>query len=142
MQWLGAVREGLPGEMIDTVLAEGRLTAAEIDRLAPPRKTLAHRRTLGRLTPVLSDRLARIPRVIEAAEETFGEPGKAHTWLRRPTIPLDGQAPLDLLDTDIGEPTPRARRRGRRRRPHTDPIRPPAMVGPVRRTLGISTAGA
>ena len=36
------------------------------------------------------------------AEETFGDPTKAAAWLKRPTRALDGKAPLDLLDTEIG----------------------------------------
>ena len=100
--WIGPVREGLPVEAVDDVLASGRLTAAELDRLAIPRKTLAHRRLLGRLTPEQSDRLARILRIIEETETTFGNPDKAHIWLRRPSALLDNEAPLDRLDTDIG----------------------------------------
>jgi putative toxin-antitoxin system antitoxin component (TIGR02293 family) len=100
--WLGPVRKGLPIEAVDDVLSSGRLTAAELDRLALPRKTLAHRRLLGRLTPEQSDRLARILRIIEEAEGTFGNPAKAHAWLRRPSAVLDNEAPLDRLDTDIG----------------------------------------
>ena len=47
-------------------------------------------------------RLARILRLIEEAEITFGDAGKAHTWLRRPSALLDNEAPLDRLDTDMG----------------------------------------
>jgi putative toxin-antitoxin system antitoxin component (TIGR02293 family) len=102
VQWMGEIRQGLSVELVDGVLADGRLTAAELDRLALPRKTLAHRRTLGRLTPEQSDRLARILRVIEQAERAFGDATKARIWLRRPTAALADHAPLDLLDTDIG----------------------------------------
>jgi len=98
-----SVRQGLPVSLVDEVVVEGRLTAAELDRLAIPRKTLAHRRTQGRLSPDQSDRLMRILRVIGAAERAFGDDAaKAHRWLRRPTEPLGGRAPLDLLDTDAG----------------------------------------
>ena len=100
--WLGPVRQGLSVAAVDAVLASGRLTAVELDKLALPRKTLAHRRLLGHLTPEQSDRLARILRIIEEAEATFGDHAKAHTWLRRGTAALDGEAPLDRLDTDIG----------------------------------------
>jgi putative toxin-antitoxin system antitoxin component (TIGR02293 family) len=102
VRWMEAVRQGLPVSMVDEVVAEGRLTAAELDRLAIPRKTLAHRRTLGRLTAEQSDRLARILRVIETAEQVFGEARKAAAWLRRPSSALNDDAPLDLLDTDLG----------------------------------------
>jgi putative toxin-antitoxin system antitoxin component (TIGR02293 family) len=100
--WLPYVREGLPIAVVDQALADGRISPAELDRLAVPRKTLAHRRGLGSLTPDQSDRLSRLLRIIGEAETTFGDAGKAHTWLRQPTTLLDGEAPLDRLDTDIG----------------------------------------
>ena len=70
--------------------------------MAIPRKALAHRRGVGRLSPEQSDRLLRLLRIIAQARITFGEPGKAARWLRRPTRALDGSTPLDLLDSDIG----------------------------------------
>lgn len=99
---VAAVREGLPVDAVDRVLAGGSLSPAELDRLAIPRKTLSHRRTLGRLSPEQSDRLVRVLRVLSEAEETFGARDRAHAWLRRPTSALGGHAPLELLDTDIG----------------------------------------
>jgi len=100
--WLGPVREGLPLAVVDQALTAGRVTLAELDRLVLPRKTLEHRRKLGALTPDQSDRISRLLRLIEEAEATFGDAGKAHKWLRRPTTLLDNEAPLDRLDTDIG----------------------------------------
>ena len=47
-------------------------------------------------------RLSRLLRIIEDTEAVFGDPAKAHTWLRRPSAVLDNEAPLDRLDTDIG----------------------------------------
>lgn len=97
-----AVREGLPVGIVDEVLERGQLSATELDRLAVPRKTLVHRRSLGRLSAEQSDRLVRILRIIRKAEATFANAEKAHRWLRRPTTALAGHAPLDLLDTDVG----------------------------------------
>ena len=102
MVWLPFVREGLPLAVVDQALADGRISLAELDRLALSRKTLAHRRGLGSLTPDQSDRFSRLLRMIEEVEITFGDAGKAHAWLRRPTPLLDGETPLDRLDTDIG----------------------------------------
>jgi len=99
---LAPVRHGLPLWMVDDALSAGRISAVELDRLVLPRKTLAHRRTLGNLTPEQSDRLARVLRIIDEAEATFADKAKAHAWLRRPSALLDGEAPLDRLDTDIG----------------------------------------
>jgi putative toxin-antitoxin system antitoxin component (TIGR02293 family) len=97
-----AVRAGLPVSTVDRVLADGALSAAELDRLALPRKTLAHRRALGRLSPEQSDRLVRVLRVVSEAEATFGTREKAHRWLRLATTALAGRSPLELLDTDVG----------------------------------------
>jgi putative toxin-antitoxin system antitoxin component (TIGR02293 family) len=96
------VRRGLPVETVQFVLDSGRLSSAEIDRVVLPRKTLAHRRKLGTLTPEQSDRLVRVARVLAAAEETFGDRQKAATWLRRPTTALAGEKPLERMDTDEG----------------------------------------
>lgn len=99
---IAAIRAGLPVSAVDEALASGRVTAAEIDRLAIPRKTLAHRRAKGRLTPEQSDRLVRILRIVTEAEATFDDRTRAGIWLRRATSALGGEAPLDLLDTDVG----------------------------------------
>ncbi|HVY18331.1 MAG TPA: antitoxin Xre/MbcA/ParS toxin-binding domain-containing protein [Rhodopila sp.] len=99
---LEPVRHGLPLRVVDDTLSSGRLSAVELDRLVLPRKTLAHRRTLGNLTPEQSDRLMRVIRIIDEAEATFGDKAKAHAWIRLPSKLLDGEAPLDRLDTDIG----------------------------------------
>jgi putative toxin-antitoxin system antitoxin component (TIGR02293 family) len=96
------VRRGLPVKTIEFVLATGRLTLAELDRIVLPRKTLINRRRLGHLTPEQSDRLVRVARLIAVAEESFGSQEKATIWLRRPTTALGGERPLDLLDTDEG----------------------------------------
>lgn len=95
------VRQGLPVAAVDHLLEEG-LTISEIDRVVLPRKTLHHRRKLGTLTPEQSDRLLRVARFLALARETFGSRDKALRWLRRETTVLEGETPLNLLDTDAG----------------------------------------
>jgi putative toxin-antitoxin system antitoxin component (TIGR02293 family) len=96
------IRLGLPVERIDEAISAGLVTASEIDLLAVPRKTLAHRRQIGRLSVEQSDRFIRLLRMIQAAEDVFANHEKAARWLRRPTAALEGQTPLQLLDTDAG----------------------------------------
>jgi putative toxin-antitoxin system antitoxin component (TIGR02293 family) len=96
------LRRGYSVDVVDRVLDDKKLSLAELDRLVLPRKTLSHRRVLGSLTPDQSDRLSRVLRIVDNADETFGDRAKAHTWLRRPNQLLDGESPLDRLDTDFG----------------------------------------
>jgi putative toxin-antitoxin system antitoxin component (TIGR02293 family) len=96
------IRRGLPVGAVQYLVDSGRLSMAELDAVVLPRKTLAHRRKLGRLTPEQSDRLIRVARIIAAADDTFGNRDKAAAWLRRATTALAGERPLDLLDTDEG----------------------------------------
>jgi putative toxin-antitoxin system antitoxin component (TIGR02293 family) len=96
------VRQGYSLDVVDRAVAAGKISLAELDRLVLPRKTLAHRRVLGSLTSDQSDRLSRVLRMIDGAETTFGDSTKAHAWLRRPNALLDGESPLDRLDTDFG----------------------------------------
>ena len=102
MDLVRLVRRGLPVGAVQFVLDSGRLTAAELDQVVLPRKTLANRRKLGTLTPEQSDRLVRVARLLATAEETFGNQDNAGIWLRRPTTVFGGERPLDLLDTDEG----------------------------------------
>lgn len=102
MDLVRLVRRGMPVGAVQFVLDSGRLTPVELDQVVLPRKTLANRRKLGTLTPEQSDRLVRVARLLASAEETFGRQDKAGAWLRRPTTALNGERPLDLLDTDEG----------------------------------------
>lgn len=96
------IRNGLPAESVENFVRAGKLTNVEVDRIVLPRKTLAHRKEIGKLTADQSDRLMRVARMIAFAEDTFGDAQKAHVWLRRPTTALGNSAPLDLLDTEEG----------------------------------------
>jgi putative toxin-antitoxin system antitoxin component (TIGR02293 family) len=96
------LRQGFALDVLDRAVDAGKISLAELDRLVLPRKTLAHRRILGSLTPDQSDRLSRVLRIINEAETTFGDQQKARAWLRRPSTVLDGEAPLDRIDTDFG----------------------------------------
>jgi putative toxin-antitoxin system antitoxin component (TIGR02293 family) len=99
-----AVREGFPVRVVAQLAGRGKsFTFDEIYRLVIPRRTLEHRQGKHhRLTPVQSDRIARLARVTAIAEDVFGSEEKAHAWLRRPTRPLGGKPPIELLDSDAG----------------------------------------
>ena len=67
------------------------------------RRTLAHRKEKRQpLSPEQSDRLARLVRVADCAEEALGNRDKAGRWLRKPNRSFQGRRPIELLRSDIG----------------------------------------
>ena len=70
--------------------------------LQMPARTLARRRRSRRLAADESDRLYRLARIAAHAVSVFGSEDKAGTWLRRPNRALNGELPIQVLDTDVG----------------------------------------
>lgn len=70
--------------------------------IAVSNRTWARRKTENRLSPVESDRLYRLARIIARTEDVFGSREKAGIWLKEPNRALGMQPPLALLDTDEG----------------------------------------
>lgn len=65
------------------------------------RRTL-ERRSATRLQPDQSDRLVRIARVLDFAEESIGTRPQALAWMNVPNRALQGARPIEELDTDAG----------------------------------------
>jgi len=63
---------------------------------------MARRKAEQRLTAQESDRLARLARILTYASNVFVTEEKASSWLTRPHRVLQGTAPIELLDTDLG----------------------------------------
>jgi putative toxin-antitoxin system antitoxin component (TIGR02293 family) len=97
------VRAGLPYAALTAVVVRIGMGPDEISgilHLTP--RTLARRKARGILDPDESDRLVRFARVIAHATEVLGTLEKAVLWLRRHNRALGGNAPLEVLDTEIG----------------------------------------
>lgn len=97
-----AVNLGLPVYALEKMLELHLLSKPEVVQLVAPPRTLARRKKQSRLSPVESDRLARIARILSYAEDVIGSREKAHTWLRRPNHALEGRTPLSLLEAESG----------------------------------------
>jgi len=84
-------------------LAKHGYSEAEISDLVVPKRTLARRRA-GRelLTVEETDRALRLKRIAVQAERVFGDPAKAHRWLRKPKRALNGATPVAFLVTETG----------------------------------------
>lgn len=68
-----------------------------------PARTLQRRIAQGELlTPSEGERAIRFARIIAEADRVFGDHEKGLRWLKSPKKKLEGQAPLDLMDTDLG----------------------------------------
>ncbi|UPJ63452.1 antitoxin Xre/MbcA/ParS toxin-binding domain-containing protein [Bradyrhizobium sp. 191] len=75
----------------------------EIFALVVPKRTLARRLSDGEpLTVEETDKAVRLARVDRLAANVFGEPQKAHRWLRKPKKALRGETPLAYLATEAG----------------------------------------
>jgi putative toxin-antitoxin system antitoxin component (TIGR02293 family) len=71
--------------------------------LGIPERTLARRRSAGRLAPDESDRLLRVFTIIEKAIDLFeGDHSAALRWLATPRKALDNHTPLAYSRTSIG----------------------------------------
>lgn len=101
MALIHRIQEGFPTTAVDTLLKHKTLTRQELYKFIPPR-TWARRVKEHRLSPEESDRLAMVERIVNFAEDVFGDRTKAHAWLRRPNRSLENQTPMDLLYGETG----------------------------------------
>ena len=83
------------------VLTSHGYSEAEIFTLVVPKRTLARRQAANEpLTVEETDKALRLERIAALAEKVFGDPAKAHRWLRKPKRALDGQTPLAFLASE------------------------------------------
>ena len=68
-----------------------------------PERTMARRRSAGKLSPDESERLLRISTVFEKAVDLFeGDVPSAVVWLKSPRKELDNQTPLAYSRFEVG----------------------------------------
>jgi putative toxin-antitoxin system antitoxin component (TIGR02293 family) len=98
-----AIQEGLAYDGIELLAAVLDTDADEIARIvALPKRTLARRRASGVLSMSESERVVRLARAYARALDVLGDPAKAGRWLRASNRSLAGEAPIDLVETDVG----------------------------------------
>ena len=98
------VRKGFPATRLDQMARHLSVNRAMVLALLGLSERTLQRKTQteARLSPAVSDRLARMDRIIALATEVFGGTEKAVQWLKRPSRALGTEIPLQLLDTDAG----------------------------------------
>ncbi len=102
-QMRGLLQEGLPFSTLETVRETLALSRPEVLAiLGITDRTLIRRKKDSRLQASESDRLFRLARVAALAIEVLEDADKVRRWIHKPNRALGGEAPLDLLSSDIG----------------------------------------
>ncbi len=98
------IEKGFPYSALERLQKNTGLTTEQIlDLLQIPRRTLARRKTAGRLTAEESDRLARLARVYARTLWFFdGDVEAATSWLNEAQFAFGGTRPLEMTRTDVG----------------------------------------
>lgn len=97
------IRLGLAFASFDALSRRYGIDSAEMGRVLDlPSRTVARRKQERRFKPEESDRLVRLGRVGALAEQVLGDADKATRWLHEPNRALGSDAPLDVLDTEVG----------------------------------------
>ena len=101
---VAAIRLGLPAGAFETVAKALQLTGDELATKlgVSPRTVRDQRKKAIKLSRENTEKLVRIARVQILARKIFTNNESVAEWLRSPARALNGLAPIDLLDTDVG----------------------------------------
>jgi putative toxin-antitoxin system antitoxin component (TIGR02293 family) len=100
-------REGLPVATLPMLAEELAVERTKLAQVVGISERTLSRRLGGqaRLSAEESDRTVRLARMFAMTADVLGSSKKASLWLKAKNRALDGQRPLDLLDTDTGART-------------------------------------
>ncbi len=101
---LALVRRGLPFVALENLVHAIGVPQKEIARvIGMPATTLHRRRKSGRLTPMESDHVVRVARLVAMARSLMaGDPEAARRWLTTPHRLLGDETPLRRASTETG----------------------------------------
>lgn len=99
-----ATRAGLSVNSLDALAEELSMPRAAVAKLLGISDRTVSRRVAanGCFTATESDRIVRLARILALAKQTLGSSEKANRWLQTSNRALEGDKPIDRLDTDIG----------------------------------------
>ncbi|MBK4736756.1 type II RES/Xre toxin-antitoxin system antitoxin [Noviherbaspirillum pedocola] len=103
-QVIRAMRLGAPADIVSGVAERLGISQDKLfERLRLPKSTLKGRVSKGQpLAAVEQDRIYRVNRVFERANEVLEDEEAARNWIIRENRSLGGESPLSLLDTEAG----------------------------------------
>jgi putative toxin-antitoxin system antitoxin component (TIGR02293 family) len=97
------IQKGLPFSSLARVSKHLNITASLMNSaLGMANRTAARRAQEKKLSPVESERLVRLTRVLAEAKHVLGSEEKARRWLLKPSRAFGGMIPIRMLITDIG----------------------------------------
>lgn len=103
MVCMNAVKQGLPVRVVDDLCRELELSRSTLAKRAGiPERTLIRRMQGKSLTPGQSERIVRLARMFDRAVRVLGSKEHARRWLNSPRPQLNGSAPLEMADTELG----------------------------------------
>ncbi len=100
-----AVEAGLPETELTQLQASLAIPAERLVPLLGVSKATFHRRKKSagaKLSPLVSDRVARFALLLRQAIRVFGNREDANRWLKAPQLGLGGAVPLDFARTEVG----------------------------------------
>lgn len=101
---IAAIRTGFMPEELLAMAEKLQVPHAEIFSIVrlPPSTAARILREDRQLDQAVSERVARIAEIWNASVDLFGSEPDARTWLKAPNFALADDAPLQLLDTELG----------------------------------------
>jgi len=97
------VKEGITGHQVEELQDRLDLTSRELSEIVSiPDRTLSRRKQQDRLPPDESERIFRIGRLADLAENVLGGQTNAVRWLKEPNFALGDVTPLDMASTEPG----------------------------------------
>ena len=103
-EFIKIIRRGLPSKVIKCVVKSSDVSEEIIYKsLRIAKRTVARRKASGaRLKAAESELIYRLSKVLITATKILGDKDKARQWLLAENRALNGERPIDLLDTGIG----------------------------------------
>ena len=102
LELVNLTEKGLPLATIDRLKKHG-LTFTEISDVVISPRTLKHRKSRKEtLSNTETERVVRVARIVELAEQVFGSRAKALLWLRSADDRLSNRTPMRLLVNEPG----------------------------------------
>src|SRR6266508_3862946 len=87
---------------VKALIRNGALSEADVYSVIPERTFKRRLQQRAKLKLEEADAIARLVRVTEEAERSFGDAHFARKWLRLPNPALGGEVPMELARTDAG----------------------------------------